>query len=149
MQSRPSASCCILANSSSGNVGRVKHSANKAAAAGKSSRSVVALPKTVNRPAAIDKLPPIESKYSAICRAECSAVPRSSIAPTNADTSGRLFVIGQRPAEHDRLNVHQRQVGVAFQQHPQPVRQPFQADFALGGFGLPFRRLSARRPAGR
>ena len=62
----------------------MKHSANRAAAPGKSSRSVVALPNTVNRPALIDRCPPIESKYSAICRAEWSAVPLSSIAPTSA-----------------------------------------------------------------
>ena len=45
-----------------GKVGRVKHSANRAAACGKSSRSVVALPKNVKRPALMENRPPMESK---------------------------------------------------------------------------------------
>ena len=80
----------------------MKHSANSAAAPGKSSRSVVALPNTVNRPALIASWPPIESKYSAICRAEWSAVPLSSIAPTRRGAAGRLLVVDQRAAEHER-----------------------------------------------
>ena len=58
----PRASVCTLANCPAGKAGRVKHSANRAAACGKSSRSVVALPKTVKRPEPKESRPPIESK---------------------------------------------------------------------------------------
>ena len=63
--------------------------------------------------------------------------------------AGRLLVVDQRAAQHERLDVDQRQLGVPLQQHAQPVGQPHQADLALGRPSRPLRPASARRPAGR
>ena len=61
--------------------------------------------------------------------------------------AGRLLVVDQRAAQHERLDVDQRQLGVPLQQHAQPVGQPHQADFALGRLRRLRRRLrrAARR----
>ena len=77
----------------------------------------------------------MESKYSAICWAVWSAVPMSSIAATSDARPAVCSVVGQRAAQHERLDVDQRQLAVPLQQHAQPVGKPHFADFALGRLG--------------
>ena len=148
-RSRPGRVAAPWRTRPAGNVGRVKHSANRAAAAGKSSRSVEALPNTVNRPALIASCPPIESKYSAICRAEWSAVPMSSIAPTSAARPAVVLAIDQRAAEDEGLDVDQRQLGCAASRARAARWAAARSGFRPPPPSRPSRPASARRPAGR
>ena len=138
-----------------GNVGRVKHSANRAAAPAKSSRSVVALPNTVNRPALIASWPPIESKYSAICRAEWSAVPMSSIAPTRAARPAVASSSTSEPPSTNAWMLTSGKLGVRVSAaraarwaaapggfRPRPASAAFSADFGAPPGGAMITRLS-------
>ena len=77
-----------------------------------------------------------------------SAVPLSSMSATSAARPAVSGVVGQRAAQHERLDVHQRQVGVPLHQHAQAVGQPHQADFALGRPSPPCRPTFGAPPGG-
>ena len=103
----------------------------------------------VNRPALIDIWPPIESKYSAICRADVLGGAPVEHGGHQGGAAGRRRVVGQRAAQHERLDVDQRQLGVPLQQHAQAVGKPHPAGFRPRPPWPLSRPASARRPAAR
>ena len=97
------------------------HSANSAAALGKSSRSAVMLAKRVNRPGPAVKLP---ADRVEILGDLPGGMFGGALVEHGADQrrpAGGFFVVGQRTAQHGHLHVDQRQIRVPFQQHAQAV----------------------------